>query len=423
MKTNVIKILKWMFSVGIVTLLLESCIYTDQNSGTLNEVQKYPKELWGEWIRMDTGATWYIGSNYITGSPPSDITLLRQSENVIEVTTDVGQKYYLYASRTANASFTGRIVGIEQTNRSVQRTVQNGKGWIGVVVEDLHSGDKSATSTDGDGNFEVVDAIPGDDYLITPEGGEGVIVTPIVDGDDVGTITVTSGLNFKTTIRARYSSVDMARLFANGNNYDFTIEVANTGSIDCTAALCTLEFPDGLTAISVPESRILGTIEPDRKKTIDITVACSAIAEEYEFKKIGVTIDDPLSGNTWQDSVSLRFHRATVDFNIRAGRGVSGIIITPTGGTYSFTNTTSATVTVPWSPKDFLVVFSGASADTETVYSLGIGVIPDTNFNYFVDVANYEPNDTENTATRLEARDKIMSYLHKNDIDYYRITL
>ena len=322
MKTKMIKILNRTFFVSIVILLLDSCVYVDQNSGTLSEVQKYPKELWGEWIRMDTGDTWYIGGNYITGSPSTEAKLSRQSENVIEVTAEGGQKYYLYASRTANASFTGRVVGIEQTNQSsIQRTVQNGKGWIRVVVEDLHSGEKSATTTDGDGNFEVIDAIPGDDYLITPEGGEGAIVTPIVDGDDVGTITVTSGLNFKTTIRARSSSVDMARLFANGTNYDFTIEVANTGSIDCTAAVYTLDFPEGLTAVSVPESRILGTIEPDRKRTIDITVACPSIAEEYEFKKIAVTIDDPLSGNTWKDLVSLRFHRATVDFNIRAGTG------------------------------------------------------------------------------------------------------
>jgi hypothetical protein len=185
----------------------------------------------------------------------------------------------------------------------------------------------------------------------------------------------------------------------------------------------TLELPDGLSVVTEPPSRILGTVEPKKKKTIDITVKCLPVAAEYEFKRIAVTIEDPLSGSKWQDSVSLRFHRATVSFNIRASKNVSGIIITPTAGAYSFSNTTSSTVTVPRSAKDYLVVFSGASADTETVYSLGVDVIPDTGFNSFMDVANYEPNNTEDTAHMLEAQDKIMSYLHKNDIDYYRVTL
>jgi hypothetical protein len=81
------------------------------------------------------------------------------------------------------------------------------------------------------------------------------------------------------------------------------------------------------------------------------------------------------------------------------------------------------TVTVPWSAKDYLVVFSGATADTEAVYSLGIDVTPDTNFSSFIAVESYEPNDTELTAKLLGAQNKIMSYLHKNDIDYYKVNL
>jgi hypothetical protein len=76
-----------------------------------------------------------------------------------------------------------------------------------------------------------------------------------------------------------------------------------------------------------------------------------------------------------------------------------------------------------WSTSEYLVVFSGATADTEAVYSLGIHVTPDSNFTDFTDPDNYESNDTENTATAIKVSDKIMSYLHKNDIDYYKINL
>jgi hypothetical protein len=70
-----------------------------------------------------------------------------------------------------------------------------------------------------------------------------------------------------------------------------------------------------------------------------------------------------------------------------------------------------------------LLVFSGATADTEAIYSLGINVMADGNFNSFADLGNYESNNTEDAATTIQMSDKIMSYLHKNDIDYYKINL
>jgi hypothetical protein len=50
-------------------------------------------------------------------------------------------------------------------------------------------------------------------------------------------------------------------------------------------------------------------------------------------------------------------------------------------------------ITVPRSTKDYLVVFSGATADTEAVEYY--------NFGSFTDVMNYEPNDIEETATLM----------------------
>jgi hypothetical protein len=168
---------------------------------------------------------------------------------------------------------------------------------------------------------------------------------------------------------------------------------------------------------------ILGTIEPGKTKILAITVGCKPIQGEYEFKKIGITITDTINNKTWEDSVSLKFNKAPVNFNIRSDKAVSGIVITPNAKAYSFTNVTSASFTMPWSTKDYLVVFSGATADTEAVYSLGVNVMPDTNFTSFIDLANYEGNNNETAATAISMQDKIMSYLHKNDIDYYKINL
>jgi hypothetical protein len=415
----------WFWALAMISaLFFTACV--DPTTGTLNEVYKYPQEIWGEWIRMDTGDTWYIGSNYLTGSYSAGSTLMLQSENVIEI-TDSGKKYYLYASRTANSSFTGKIEGLDHISLSASRPVAGGQGWINVVVEDLNSGGKTTTQTDADGSFEVEEAIPGDEYQITPEGGRGATVTPIGDGDDVGTITVTDGMNFKTTIKAASSSTDMTRLYAGDGSkdfdYNFTIVLTNTGVADCLAATYSLNLPAGLTVVSAPGSSILGTIEPGNTKSIPITLRCQPVGAEYEYKKIAITVNDPISGKTWDDSVSLKFHKATVNFNIKASSAVSGIIITPTANAYFFNRITTSTVTIPWSAQDFLVVFSGATADTETVYSLGIGVTPDSDFNNFTNAGNYEPNNTEAAATPIAAQDKSMSFLHKNDIDYYKVNL
>jgi hypothetical protein len=291
-----------------------------------------------------------------------------------------------------------------------------GIGRIGVTISNLNDqANEITTTTDADGNFTAGGIIPGDEYKVTPEGGTPTIVTPSGDGDDVGTITIAgSGVNFKTTINA--SDVYYA---GTGTSHSFAITVTNTGDEDCTAATFELDFEDGLSGSTTAPAR-LGTIEPGKTKTIPVSgVSYRPIQTEYEFKKIGVRITDTINQKTWDDSVSIGFYKEPVEFNISAERGVSGVFIGPQN-TYSFTNTTSESITVPWSKKDYLVVFSGATADTETIYSLGVNSTPNTGFDSFSDPGNYEPNNTEETARFMSQR-QIMSYLHKNDIDYYRI--
>jgi hypothetical protein len=179
----------------------------------------YAETYWGEWIRMDADETWYISGGAIkinSWASSKSVSLTKQSDRVLEV-TDGERKYYLYASRIANTSFTGKIAGFEGASASVmasaslsaagdtslspiQRSVAGGKVWINVVVEDLDSGSTKEIQTDGEGEFTVDGTIPGDTYEVTPEGGTPVTVTPQGDGDDVGTITVTGGANFKTRI-------------------------------------------------------------------------------------------------------------------------------------------------------------------------------------------------------------------------------
>jgi fibronectin type 3 domain-containing protein len=109
-------------------------------------------------------------------------------------------------------------------------------------------------------------------------------------------------------------------------------------------------------------------------------------------------------------------------FNIKAEKPVSGIIISPDSKTYSFTDVTNGTVVTPRRVSgDYLVVFSGATIETETRYALGIGIEADGYFGGFTQTGRYEPNNTESATVSLSEQ-KIMAYLYKNDIDYYRVS-
>jgi hypothetical protein len=438
---TIIMVFAFVFSFNACDLLFgtaEKDATGDTNNPTPEGTRKISKEFWGEWLRMDTGDTWYITNSSIKVNNrvlSTNVSLTKQSNRVTEV-TEGSRKYYLYASRTTTSNFSGKVAGVGSGSRNTGRAAGAGLGGISVVISNLNNKAETTTvTTDGGGRFIAEGVIAGDEYEIKTEG-QTTVVLPNANGDDVGTITVTNGVNFKTVIKPKSATyypyaalADMNRLYANLNAYDLNIEIENTGTVDCTAAIYSLDFDSDLIALSGASSGILGTIEPKKKKIIELTLACKAIQNEYEFKRIGITIDDPISGKSWDDSVSIKFHKAPTNFYIRSSSPVSGVIITPNANAYSFKIASgsggvySAALTMPWSTKDYLVVFSGATADTEAVYSLGINVIPDTNFTDFRDLANYETNNTEAEAATVNMQNKIMSYLHKNDIDYFKINL
>jgi hypothetical protein len=433
LKKNLFPVLLGVVSISV---FLVGCTI-DSDSGKLHEVYKYSKGYWGEWIRMDTGAVWYITSNGIEGRDAPGGEIILQSKRVIEGTMGNGQKYYLYASRVPNGSFNGKMVGYSNEGKSVSRAVAGGKGFINVVVENLNEKKNSTTvTTDKDGNFTADNIIPGDEYKVIAEG-KTTTVTPNTDGEDVGTITVTNGVNFKTSIT---STSDLMALYADGTNYTFGIEVTNVDDTDTFAPTYTLKFPDEIAVVSQPSVPILATIEPGKKREIPIVINCppAAVESEYEYKKIDIEITGRYN-KTWNDSVSLKFNQDKVTFNIRSisvipgtPGVISGIIIVPGAKAYPFKTSYNsesdsylASVTVPGYSKDYLVVFSGATADTEAAYSLGLDIPAHTvaEFSGFTGTTSYELNNTENTATRLTRRTKIMSYLSKNDIDYYVVNM
>jgi hypothetical protein len=429
-----------MFSLAAV-FLFASC----ENPATLNEIYSYPQEIWGEWIRMDTGDTFRFGSNwrqYQGVDIGDDAVLEKQSENVVKITKKDKTVIYLFASRLPTASFSGTIVGMDGAALSVGggRAI-GGLGGMPVVITNLNDRNNNVTArTNDDGIYEAEKIVIGDDYAVTVEG-ETTTVTVNNDDDNVGTITVVpDGVNFKATLKGRGNNAnqDMTRLWAR-NTYTFTISIENTGDDDCLAPSYALH-PD--TGISLSNTNLSGqftTIEPGKTKEIPVEIYCSSVNGEAENKKINITINSALDGRSWNDSVSLKFNNDGVYLNVRSDGGavspkaVSGIVIVPGAKAYSFTaNSNGKTyVTIPkYYGKDYLVVFSGASADTETFYSFSIssssvGNQDAPDLTGFTDVTAGENgasrNDTEETAYNFTTLNTgFKAYLHKNDVDFYK---
>ena len=417
-------------------------------SGTLHEVYRYPKELWGEWIRMDTGKTWYIASNYITTSDNKDnITIQKQSENVIRATkTTSGNTsvFYLYASRIPNGSFSGSVSGLDDVRSAINsRAAVGGSGLGGINVTISNRNDKAnevKATTDADGNFEADGVIPGDVYEITGDGFS-IPVYPNNSGEDIGTVTVTDGVNLITSIKPQsiYGDVDMMRLYTE-IGYDLKIVVENVGNVASRPVQYTLTLPDGLEILENTTSNkltdttgILGTIESGTTREILIKVKCGEITDEYEYKNIGIETEDDMKEKTWKDSVSLKFNRKYVTFNVVSAGAISGVVIVPNVKTYYFlTQRTyddtaekyfyTSNIRVPRYTDDYLIVFSGATAASESLFSFAVDRNAEKDFNKNFHFGEYRDNTTEAGAANVSPDDDITYYLEKNNIIYFKVS-
>jgi len=437
------------FAVKAVIILLTAYFFTTCDSlsphGTLHEKYLFDEEYWGEWIQMDTGNVWYFGSNYrmvdgySSSSFDKDMKMTRQSRNVIEVTEGTGgnvKKYYLYASRVRSSTFEATAVR-DDVSRGAGSGAGRfpGLGGYADVINALNSNERLQAEINDNGKLEAKDIIAGDEYKVIIEGYE-FSVTPNADGDNVGTLTLTNGVNIKTSIVPRSSSVDLMRLFS-GNSYDLTVKFTNIGKGVCDAMSYQFILPSGinitgnLNSPTLLTSGNLQSILPGVTKNVDITVKCGSISEDFEFKEIAIKTVD-LEKKTWEDSVSLKINKESITFKIRSNLAINGVVIVPNSKTYFFktdggwwSGVYSADVTVPKYMKDYLIVFSGATAETEAIYSFALDNEPAVDFDKYLipDLNKYWPNNTEALATPITSDQEIMAYLRMNSANYYKVSV
>jgi len=397
---------------------------------------QFNKEYWGEWIRLDTGQSWYITDTdvvYNKVSYPNKITLRKENANAIEV-KEGSRTYYIYASRVKNASFTGRVV--DGSGGGVIGGSEQGVGSISVIISNLNNAsDNTIVITDMDGNFTVEEIIPWDTYEVTIDGKTWTVAPG--DGDDVGIMALRDGVNLK----AYLTTEDADRLYADregdnfnigntpgygkglGNELSINIEnVGNKNASDTTYVYYTLESP-GLrsdkyvTLYTQPGQYVsLGGLKPGKAKSLKLMISSDAITEEFEYKKIGITITDPAAGITWKDYASLKIN-TQVRLHIEAQSTIQGVVIAPFKKAYYV----RGGITLPWTTGDYILILTGQGKSM--TYSLGVDIEPSTQWDTLTDQNIYKPQNTEETSASIRMHEQKMAFLFANGIDYWRINM
>jgi hypothetical protein len=402
-----------------------------------HEMPLFEEKFWGEWVRMDTGETYYFANNYWMIDKfyyTNPVSMELQSKNVIKVTEGT-QEYFLYASRIRNSTFGASAVKDDGSRSLFARVVNVPKGTTAVVEAVKNGMDKQTVQIGEEGELEADNIIAGDDYIVTIDSYE-FTVTPNTDGDNVGTLTLTDGVNMKTSIVPQSPYTDMMRLYS-GKSYNLTIKFTNVGDTKSTAMSYWLKLPPELkitgnvNSSSLLTSGNLNTFMPGDTQNVNITILCEPISEEFEFKDITIETQD-VNGKKWTDSVSLKINREWVTFNMRSNKVINGVVIVPNGKAYYFKTSIgtndlySAEIAVPKKyQKDYLIVFSGASAATETMYSFAVDRVPAVNFSDYLIIApelnQYKPNGTEGQAAAINYDQEVMAYLLMNEANYYKV--
>ena len=440
--------------LGVLLALIALGMAGCQPEGPGQEPEKayYPKEFWGEWqgigrfddgmdnIRL-TNPVFNIKSNNIIVGPSFNnerlrgfsYTLEKVSKRVVKLKFSASNGkssiFYLFPLRTASASFTGNVVSLKPDTSSsfAASRAASGLGGMQIIITNLNDAAQTQTvTTDQNGAFTTADTIPDETYSINA-GGQTVKVTSPADGGNVGTVTVTDGLNFKAhaSIANNTYDIDRKHLYI-GYRFTTMLSVRNVGTQTATAATYRVTLDNGLELKSGSLTGILGSIEPDKTGYIFLDLTCTSIEGESGFKKIYIEITDPIARKTWTDSVSVFFYRSMLKIAAGVRGNVSVCIITPRNETYSFSIIHSYNdeldlfggVSFPRMTGDYIVAVIGGG-----IYKLYIDENTDSgNFKSeaanFLDTGNYEPNDTEDTAVLITG--DIMSYLHTGDIDYYK---
>ena len=212
--------------------------------------------------------------------------------------------------------------------------------------------------------------------------------------------------------------------------------IITLGSITCATSTYEITCEDpNLNFISGSLDGNFSSIEPKASKTLKFEVYYGCLDEEYVDVPIKISIIDSKYQRTWNDSITLRFHKGLValkvnsrNFDSNSSAKLNGFFIYPDGRSKRFTVQSGnvSTISIPWSTKDYIIAFSGATASNEMAYSFGFSetaTLADLSGTWSIeDIIAYESNNTVVDAYKItDLSNSVKAYLSDGDIDFYII--
>ena len=401
------------------------------------------KEYWGVWIQMDTGDEYYIDGNSIYKSSSSNKKYSKIQDGIsgysLENAYILKQNNIRYFKKGGvSRDFSIQIAGFSDSYSRSARAASTGQQGINGRRENGNNpSDKETATSDEDGKTDFTDAVADDPQTITIDDGTSVVVTPEYDGQDMGTIPIVENgmYGFKTT----YTIDSDAQGFCYGNlykTYTLRLNLNNIGSITCATSTYNITCEDPkLQFVSGELAGNFSSIEPKKSKSLTFSINYGSLDEEYVDVPIKISISDSKYQRTWNDSITLRFHKGLValkvnsrNFDSNSSAKLNGFFIYPDGRSKRFTVQSGnvSTITIPWSTKDYIIAFSGATASNEMAYSFCFtktATLADLSGMWTIqDILAYENNDTVAEGKRItDLSNSVKAYLSDGDIDFYII--
>ena len=223
------------------------------------------------------------------------------------------------------------------------------------------------------------------------------------------------------------------------------ISITNVSENKCSSSGCTIKSADEKLSINSSvnlEGFPITTLVSHATKTVYVELTYGELSEPYVDTGLIITIENPLTNQTWEDYIPLRFFKGTIPITIAAknpennnNAALNGFVIYPDGNNQFFAikHNDYKPIFVPTfgTEKTYKLVFSGAtvtsqlSDSTEMFYTVEpASVTPrivvtdgmDAIRTYVIFGGN---NHSENNA--YSVTEGFEAYLNEGEIDYYSI--
>jgi len=374
-------------------------------------------KYYGGWTYTHNGQEVYITSK-------SSLVLEEiPDSNLLTVTND-GIKYYLMRSSVASVNLSGRIetsLSAVKSSPLKKASGYSGIGSINVILENVVDASiRAEITTDENGNFSDA-SLPAGSYNMTAIDGDNELKATInieSKEESLGTFKITddASYNFKAEL-----ILDKEFIYANTSIYTGKIRVHNLSEIRGTGLFYNISLTDD-NLISFQNDNVKGTLEPLTYQDINVSFSFNPLFENEKSMNIDVEIGDVYL-NTWKDSFNFTVYKSPIDINILSeSSNIKGYLIMPNTNKIKQIDMKNGTLQVPTlSNKAYDLVISNMTLDEETSYSIGINKDADTSFDSFNYTPAHEPNNNEDEATKLYTNDSVVSFIHIEDIDYWKI--